>query len=380
MLTYRHRSNGGLTHGRRGFTLIELLVVISIIATLAALILPGVQAARASARNLQCLNNLRNVGIAFMNFTSQTGGQFPKLEGGVAYEDVGGNTVAYGWPVALLPLLDNAALSRELAKSDATGVGPNQTRSELHSIQIPVLTCPDDQTNFNTNGGLSYVVNGGFAPEATWGTDSDRNHRFTRINWRDGENNPESPEAIQISRATGVIWRDSITMLSGTQPCISSIDYVSQNDGTGQTLLLSENFDAGPWHSNTTGALAFALELEMAPNDVPEVAATGNPNRGMGIGDDTPSNSSPRTALATVEDRTDLTGKFSAGDSKIGSPSVGRGRRWRPASNHAGGKVNVVYCDGHTSSLNPNMNQAVYARLMTPNGTRYGQNIVQSMD
>ena len=94
---------------RRGFTLIELLVVISIIATLAALILPGIQAARESARRLTCLNNIRNIGVAMMNFTSSSGGKLPKLTGQDNYVPVGGGTpVNYGWPVTLLPLLDKA--------------------------------------------------------------------------------------------------------------------------------------------------------------------------------------------------------------------------------------------------------------------------------
>ena len=72
---------------RRGFTLIELLVVIAIIAVLIALLLPAVQAAREAARRAQCVNNLKQLGLAVHNYISSNNvfpstnmflGQFPR--------------------------------------------------------------------------------------------------------------------------------------------------------------------------------------------------------------------------------------------------------------------------------------------------------------
>ena len=96
----------------RAFTLVELLVVISIIGVLMALLLPAVQAARETARRMQCQNNLHQIGIAMHNYHDAIK-CFPP-----GYVSVAVDVEEWGWTVFLLPYMQRKPLYHELNPRD----------------------------------------------------------------------------------------------------------------------------------------------------------------------------------------------------------------------------------------------------------------------
>src|SRR5881227_1368137 len=94
---------------RRAFTLVEILVVIAIIGLLVAILLPAVQSSREASRRLQCTNNLKQVGLALLNYESSHK-QFPA--GYVSQFDSSGNDTGpgWGWASAILPQIEETAI------------------------------------------------------------------------------------------------------------------------------------------------------------------------------------------------------------------------------------------------------------------------------
>jgi len=119
-----------------GFTLVELLVVIAIIGILVGLLLPAVQAAREAARRAQCMNNVRQIGLALTNYESAYN-RFPS--GWVDWRQ----TTKPGWSMsqAILPFMEQSNLSNRLDTHFAIDATVN--RPFLETV-IPTFICPSD--------------------------------------------------------------------------------------------------------------------------------------------------------------------------------------------------------------------------------------------
>ena len=133
--------------GTRGFTLVELLVVIAIIAVLIGLLLPAVQAAREAARRSQCLNNLKQVGLAVQNY-AEVRSRLPPGAEHVTQKtntNIDGRDPNWGatWVVLALPFMEQQSLFESYDRGlparngDATTGNNRVTRSVLPSFACP---------------------------------------------------------------------------------------------------------------------------------------------------------------------------------------------------------------------------------------------------
>jgi prepilin-type N-terminal cleavage/methylation domain-containing protein len=232
---------------RNGFTLVELLVVIAIIGVLVALLLPAIQAAREAARRTQCVNQIRQLGIACHNFHDSRK-RFPAAGEAVVPGSLQKAT-GMSWLALILPYVEGTNLRNLINSGQHWNHASNQVARET---SVPLFICPstgNDLSVFiaapgntaeyaeNTTLRSHYV--GIMGAKAAPGCNNYPENGYTMVLRNDG--------AGDIS---GGLGGNGIIVFNG------KVGVKDVSDGTSNTMMIGESsWDSGPTRTWIVGTL-----------------------------------------------------------------------------------------------------------------------------
>ena len=321
-------------HISRGFTLVELLVVITIISMLMALLLPAVQSAREAGRRATCMNNQQQIGKAMLSYESSLG-ELPGYQETLCTPTAGGHRNV-SWEILLFPYLEaNDIYSR--------WKDPNTADASLPTPQLAYFICPSDTTASRAAGNpeTSYVVNTGTPDLITYGV--------------------TYPGTATETLAMGV-FHNRTDNPAITKQLVMSLDYLTQRDGSTNTLLATENLQAELWADKTAVDYSSVASDDLMEHDLGFIWHW--PVSGVTIPQLKATNGVAGVPFGINEDL----GKTTAISSSVGFEYA------RPAARHPGIVV-ATFCDGHTQAIREGIDYLTYKHLMTPDGEEAGDDL-----
>ncbi|TWT37060.1 hypothetical protein KOR34_20070 [Posidoniimonas corsicana] len=209
------RFHGARYASRPGFTLVELLVVIAIIGVLIALLLPAVQAARESARRLQCTNHLKQLVLAMHNYESAKG-EIPAGSLGT-YQSSPGYWSAHA---LILPYIEEGGLSDSfIIDDDSTEADPWSAHNySVAQAEPAAMRCPSDPWGRDLLGSVVRSVSTGWT-----------NYHANAGSW------------VRIGKKwDGVFGPDRQVTASGTYPRQRPLEFRQITDGLSKTAAFGE--------------------------------------------------------------------------------------------------------------------------------------------
>ncbi len=267
---------------RHGFTLIELLVVIAITGTMVGVLLPAVQAARESARRAQCVNNLKQIGLALHNFHDARR-YFPPgyIDGNTVSTSTPDNDVGpgWGWAAYLLPFVEEDVLYHQINFTQAMSVGNNVAPSQT---AVTVYQCPTDFLQDNvtiysaSSAVLATVAHSNYLGCNGWVecfSNAGGNYQPTSDGGaaEDGDQNNQSSTGLA---GDGLFYRNSRNTAN------------SVTDGLSKTIVVGErssNHSPSTWTGAVAGGQCPAWMAGQLPNTPPPGPAYDNADYGEAL-------------------------------------------------------------------------------------------------
>ena len=337
----------GRPRPRAAFSLVELLVVIAIIGTLVGLLLPAVQSAREAARRMGCASNLRQFGLALLQYESARG-HFPPTDARGSAAQSG--TASGGWSLhaRILPYAEETAITDQFDFKRAAFTGifssqvPHPAFAPLFATSVPMLLCPSDGApavtpcNGFNYGGNNYMVSFG---SATADGAGGRRWDFSRptdgivyekSRVRIGQVTDGASKTVIASEAVRSVGPD--TAFPAGSPPAFPYTFTFNGSGDFNSTTVAMNGNATP-----TTADVDALVSAWATKSV-TWRATGASMRGRGV------------SWAATTQGNSLTNGFLPPNSRIPDYVVHWSGFFGPKSYHPGG-ANVLCADGHVVFL-----------------------------